>query len=308
MTANELAAIIGSIDEKYVEEAAVETGGMRRTGIRRRIVIAAVAAAMVTAISATAFAADWFGIRSLLMTGGTVSSDEQDTITLAGYFDTAEYKAASEWHQFLEGYDVMGAVGTGNSIFAPGTSYNFYQVYNQEMADKLDEIVGKYNLKLHTVMIDSLYTEDALCQQVGGDFLGSGNNVGGGYMYEDGTFKYDGTAELEDGTKLEYQFIRSVKGSFTDLTLTLNMGDAAQYRELAYTCADGAHVMLAVGPHRSLVIADSDDCLVTVVVLAGAETPPEAIFSASPLSETTLEMFAESFSFSLLTPVKTPSY
>jgi len=308
MKAADLAILIGNIDEKYIEEAATEKGSVRvfRT---KRALIAAVVAALMLALSATAFAADWFGIRSLLLTE-TPAEDmqgenmqqvqqEPDTITLAGLAETDEYKAAAEWHEFLASYDVIGAAGSGNSIFAPGTSYNFYQVYNQEMADKLDQITEEYNLKLHTEMFTDIYTNEELCSLVGGDFLGTANEARSIYMYEDGTFRFDGIARLS-GAELEYQFMRSVKGTFNDVTL--NIGDNVQYEEKSYETDEGVHVTLALGPHRSLVIADFEDCLVTAIVLAGKEASPEAIFSDRPLDMKIMEEFAESFDFKVLSP------
>ena len=303
MRAAELAIIIGNIDEKYIEEAASH----KPLRIRKVLLVAAVVC-MLTALSGAAFAADWFGIRSMLLTEppaedaqGEYVQPEPDTITLAGLAGTDEYKAAAQWHEFLASYDVMAAAGSGNGIFAPGTSYNFYQVYNQEMADKLDQIAAEYNMKLHTEMFTDIYTNEELCCLVGGDFLGKANVARSMYMYEDGTFKFDGIARLE-GAELEYQFMRSVKGTFNDVTM--NLGDNGQYEEWSYETAEGTHVTLVLGPHRSMVIADFKDCLVTAIVLAGSEAPPEAIFSDELLDMKLMEEFAESFDFSVLYPVK----
>lgn len=120
-------------------------------------------------------------------------------------------------------------------------------------------------------------------------------------MYEDGTFKFDGEFTTVKGP-LNYQFIRNVKGSMGELTL--NIGDISQYEEWSYMTEEGVNVTLALGPNRSLVIADFEDCLVTVVVLAGTETPPDDIFFHGPLDGKTLEALAGSFDFSVLSPVK----
>ena len=289
----ELAVIIGNIDEKYVEEAYFTNS--HRFRIRRALLAAAVVFLM-TVLSAAAFAEDWFGMRSIL-----IRSAETDSITLAGYVDTPEFKAAAEWHDFLASYDVMEAAGNSNGVFAPGTKYNFYQVYNQEMADKLDEIAGKYNLKLHSMMNTDIYNEEELCELVGGDFLGKNNRIGSAYMYEDGTFRFDGKAQPEEKCVLEYQFMRSVKGSMNEITL--NIGDMEQYTEWGFVTDEGIEVTLAAGPHRSLVITELEDCMVTIVALAGRETPLEEIESEAALDAGMVELFAEGFDFSVLSPI-----
>lgn len=287
MKATELAILMGNIDEKYIEEAASH----KPLRIRKVLLVAAVIC-MLTALSGVAFAADWFGIRSLIMTAPAEEQELPDTITLAGYVDTAEFQAATAWHEFLASYDVMEAAGSGNGVFAPGTSYNFYQVYNQEMADKLDEIVTEYNLKLHSEMITDIFSDETLCGMAGGDFLGESNHSAGTYMYEDGTFKFDGVSYI-GGSEIWFQFMRSVKGSFNEVSL--NIGDGSQYEEWAFEIDEGVSVALAMGPNRSLVIADFEDCMVTVIVLAGSE---------SGIDRAVMEQFAESFDFSVLSPVK----
>ena len=90
---------------------------------------------------------------------GYLEPVEVDAITLSGYTDTPEGRATAEWNVFLDGYDTMAAAQDADRN--PGqldSKYALYQVYNREMADKLDEIVEKYGLILHTEIIDALKT------------------------------------------------------------------------------------------------------------------------------------------------------
>ena len=134
---------------------------------------------------------------------------------------------------------------------------------------------------------------------MGGDFLGE-NRAGSAYMYEDGTFHFDGEIDLEDYGHLDYQFMRAVRGSFTDTLL--NIRDVDDYTEWAYITRDGVNLTLALSPHKGLIIADLPDSFVTVNVLAGTETPFGDIFSNGPFDAAALERLADSFTFSLLTP------
>ena len=135
-----------------------------------------------------------------------------------------------------------------------------------------------------------------LCAQVGGVFLGE-NQAYSAYMYEDGTFKFDGMTDLAGYGLLEYQFMRCVRGSFTHVRL--NVGDVAAYRESVYTTADGTAVTFALGPAKGLVIADLTDSFVTVNVLAGTEN--------AGLTHGDMEQFADGFNFSKLSPVQKPT-
>jgi hypothetical protein len=85
----------------------------------------------------------------------------------------------------------------------------------------------------------------------------------------------------------------------------LSVGDVRDYREWVYETASGVPVTLALGSSKALVVADLPDSFVTINVLAGEETPPQT-FSSGALLERDLELFADSFDFSILTPVQEP--
>ncbi|MDD6189234.1 MAG: hypothetical protein PUB32_06650 [Clostridiales bacterium] len=267
----------------------------------------------------TAYAANIFGLRDLLLPERqeiTPPSDTElaskephmsDAISLAGYADTNESRATAEWQAFLSSYDADGSIlaGVGNNIFGAGTSYMYYQVYTQEMADKLDTIADRYGLKLHTDIISDIYTNEELCEQVGGDFLGE-NQIGSAYLYEDGTFHFDGEIELDGYGHLDYQFLRCVRGSLTDILLVI--GDVNDYTEWTYTTVCGLPVTLAIAPNKSLIIVNLPDSFVTVNVLAGTETSEYDIFSSGPFTAENLERFADSFDFNVLTPARPADY
>lgn len=283
----------------------------RPTNMKRIVILAAVIC-LLAGLSAVAVANDWLGLRNLELNGEvtviqpdgteTTVTVPTGTISLQGYNDTPEKKALEEWQNFLSTYDDGGLLDRlGNSPSGFEGEYGLYLIYSQEMADKFEEILAKYGLKKHISMLDDLYTKEALCAQVGGDFLGK-NRAGSTYMYEDGTFHFDGDVDLGGYGLLDYQFMRCVRGSFTDMML--NIGDVADYREWVYTTASGISVTLALGPAKGLVIADLPDSFVTINVLAGTETPESDVFSSGPFMAEDLERFADSFDFSILTPVR----
>lgn len=283
--------------------------------ISKHMIMLAAVIALLTVLSTVAVATDFFGLRSILLPqktpvavlddDGIVIPDavrEVDAISLSGYADSTESRATAEWRAFLDSYDVAGAAETADQNHVQmDERHSLYQDYNQEMADKLDEIVEKYGLSLHTNMAILMPEEWSTAV---GPFTLEGNTAYSGYLYEDGTFAYDGDAEVSDYGLVDYQFRRSVKGSFNEVIL--NIDDVSQYREWVYETACGQAVTLALSQSKGLILVDLGDSFVTVNVLAGTDTDPEDIFSSGPFSAENLEALADSFDFTVLTPVKDP--
>ena len=221
----------------------------------------------------------------------------RDFVSLSGWQDTPESRALAEWRSFLEDYDRDGAIigEIGNSPTGFEEDYGLYLVYTREMADKLEEIAAKYGLCLHTRMEDVM---PETWRTAAGDFCGENVMAYSGYIYENGTFRFDGEADLDGYGYIEYQFSRSVRGAFDDVAL--NIGDAADFREWTYETADGTPVTLGLGAkNRSLILADLGDSFILVNVLTGEAG--DDTFSSGPIGRAELEALADSFRFSALT-------
>lgn len=292
----------------------------RRGKSLKWLVTLAAAIALLAALSALAVAANFFGLRDVLLPekGGVNATDEngvvipgeyefKDFVSLSGWGDTPESKALAEWEAFQESYDRDGSIiaGIGNEPTGFEDRYGFYLVYTQEMADKLEEIVAKYGLKLHEWM--EVVLPETWPVAVG-DFCGENVTPCSGYIYENGTFRFDGDAELgaeelKGYGPIEYQFSRSVKGTFDDVAL--NIGDLSDFEEWGYHTADGTAVTLGLGSrNRSLILADLGDSFVLVNVLTGKQG--DDTFSSGAIGREELEELADSFRYSALTPVKAP--
>lgn len=140
--------------------------------------------------------------------------EQKDFVSLSGYQDTPESKALAEWQAFLEDYDKDGSIisAIGNDPTGFEDRYGLYLVYTQEMADRLEEIVEKYHLRLHS-RIEDVFPET--WPVAVGDFFEEHVTPYSGYIYEDGTFRFDGDAVFEDYGRIDYQFSRSVRGLST---------------------------------------------------------------------------------------------
>ena len=224
--------------------------------------IAAAAAALVAAVGITAYATDFFGLSDMVM-------PEKDPVygsylTLQGYADAAESKAYEEYRS--------GALS-------------------------LEEAAAKYGLKAQTRCVDMSYDELTALQ--GGDIFDARHERSGCYIYENGAFGLDGTYALENGAALDYQLVRSVKGSVVDNMLYL--GDPAGYEQWNMDVG-GRTLALALGAEKALVIADLGDSFVTVNVLAGTS----GAAGTPALTKEDLEEFAKSFNWNVLEKVAEP--
>lgn len=290
----------------------------------KRIVSIAAAAVLVMTLSITAIAANLFGLRDMVFDNGNKDAvpnwqvsapvtdeaalhngipdapdSDLDLIAMQGYPDSSEYKASAEWNVFCQNYDTDHAIlnQVGNSSNEYTEKYPLYLVYSKEMADKLEEIIAKYKLSLHTAIALPENPEAFFSTAGTGDFLESQSSQGvnrnlGGYVYNDGTFQFDGEAVLSNSAVIGYQFANYVKGTFSDTYL--NIGDSDAYQEWPYETASGVQVSLALSETKALIITDLGSSFVTVNVLAGTG---DSGFGSSSITRDDLQRLADMFDF-----------
>lgn len=280
---------------------------------KRLVVLAAVVCLL--AGTAAAVSQGWFGLGNLEFREGkdapaaSASAEGGESvptgiISLQGCAGSPEYQASAEWQAFLNGYDTHTAAREDDEH--PGQvaeKYALYGVYDQVMADKLDEIVEKYGLVLHREI--NIVDHDELAYRVGGEFLGEGHGRYWGYIYDDGTFQIDGDDWVEGYGQVDYQLRRTVKGVFDEVYL--NVIDVGEYSQWRYETASGEEVILALGTGKALILGDFSECFVAVNVLAGTETDSEDIFSSGPIFAADLEALADSIGFQVLKTVQCPN-
>ena len=281
--------------------------------IRRLVILAAVicllAAFGVTAGASGMLRLQGMVIRQDLEANGSEESIDQEILpperedppasvpailSLSGFSGTPEKQAVAEWQDFLNSYDtdyqILNTIG--NKPTGLEEKYGLYYVYTQEMADKLEEIAAKYGLKLHNELT---VVPGTWSRAAGGTFLPEIIQGFYGYMYEDGSFHFDGEWNVTAGQSFMFQFGRWVKGYFNEVTLSI--GYAEDYREWTYMTACGVPVTLAIAPNKSLVLMEGTDAVITVNVLEGSD---------SGMTEQALESFADSIDFIVLSPVRQP--
>ena len=274
----------------------------------RVLAVLAASAALLTAMTAAAVAFNVFGLRDLAFpkktaiqvphvdgSTGDISYEDRvvDMISLQGYANTPENQACVEWENFYREYTADRRFSNDN--YDEGGRYSMYSVYDDVMAERFDEIVEKYGLKLHQSMED-VPGREAWLERFGPDFLAEGNMGYYGYAYDDGTCAFDGDLTLDGYGLVDYQFHYARKG-YLD-TVVLNVGSLEDYQDWEYQTRCGVAVKLSLGPSRSFIWADLEEGFLFVNVLDG--TQGDEIFSDGPIDRAGLEAIADSFDFSAL--------
>ena len=193
-------------------------------------------------------------------------------ISLQGYSDTNEFKASKEWREFEDGYDQDWKIcdaydkeckKTGKDPYEE--KYPGYGIYSKEMANKVDELCKKYNLKLRGKFIDghsnpedptdTSIRENELKEMFGD--IWDDKVKGVGYCYEDGTFSLDA-----DCDKVSFQIRRVIKGTFD--TVYLNVGDISSYDQWTYKTKCGVEVAIALKESSGVVLANTPKGFVAI--------------------------------------------
>lgn len=190
----------------------------------------------------------------------------QQVLTLAGLSNTPASQAAREWYDFLETYDpdseIKKAVWGNEPDF--GEEYKGYWLYTQEMKDKLDEILAKYNLKLRGKEVE-FQTSKLLLRALGIENVLNPDseaqmNIGGASYFENGNLNLSFAITIpgEDGGNAEktngYLYYRS-KDCFIPDTAVLT---EAEWEEWNYTTAAGDDVLIVRSEEASSAWIFSD--------------------------------------------------
>lgn len=196
----------------------------------------------------------------------TSTGDNIEIVSLAGFAGTPEANAATEWEEYTEEYTAHHELT--NEEYDPGMYgadiKNYTSVYDAEMADKLREIAGKYNLKFHTELTSIAF--DDFDSYFGGRlYPDTLNECFGGHGYTDGTIYFSATFLDEYGYQFSTQFSSHPKGYMNDVYL--NIGNTEDYIQEEYVTKDGTKVLLALSPYKGLIVADFDDKFVVVNML-----------------------------------------
>ena len=190
--------------------------------------------------------------------------------------------ALAEWLAFTNAYDldleIAGqadqAAKAGNPWDIPENYHYVYGCYSQEMVDKLNEIVEKYDLKLLSTDIPCEHYESSmLFGALGLDGIivpgtAAEAEYFGGYFYPEGTFDIDFEISMDTNDwKLENAFAGcrySVKEFFDPVSGSIR--DVDEYTQWNYTRKDGKTVLLVLNKDTARIYADLPDAFISIFV------------------------------------------
>ena len=200
-------------------------------------------------------------------------------LSLQGLENTPEQKAAKEWYEFCKGYDTDHSIYmAAQGKFQAPEEYDAYDVYSQEMVDKLDEICAKYGLKV----IGKAWHEQVDCNKflplLGIDsLLKAGTDatlsIPAGRYFPGGSFTIYGTLNLGDAAEMfTYQCVK--KDVFYDVFGYTNPDSVT---ERNYTTSDGVPLLFLESEQSGMILADREDCFLSLSIMLDGNVSLEEI-------------------------------
>lgn len=319
MTGKDLLIGLGDISHKYYEEA--ENGTMSSSrgyrSFRRPMLVAAIIALTALLVGCAVVYALRLQDMSIGQETYTQNFDDEgraieptektrDILTMYGHSGDPIQLALTEWYEFLNTYDPDGKLSTNDPDLPdiPDQYEYIYSCYTQDMVKKVDEIAGKYDLKLLETRIPfQHYQSDIFLTETGINSLvlpNSGAETDGmaGMLYLPGNFnmefslKVEGMAALFVGysyTRKDY-FPRDFPGGGLDLN---------NYEQWDHTASDGTQLLLALSNKgHGIIIAEPENAMINISVsgnFSGSSYPDENEI----ITKDELEIVADFFDYSI---------
>ena len=211
-------------------------------------------------------------------------------------------EALAEWTAFTNTYDqnltIAGeADRTGSAWELPDNYHLTYGCYSQEMVDKLNEIVEKYELKLLSEYVGFNWWESrALLDSLSVDSLfydDSGVEYWDGDLHLEGTFDINILLTLDMGDWTWEQGMVSYRYSLKDYfdPLTGSMLESHDYQQWDYIRKDGKTVLLVLNEGTARIYADLPEAFISIYLDPVIWEKGEKV----PMTKAVLEQFAELF-------------
>lgn len=211
-------------------------------------------------------------------------------LTLESLLSSANYKASMEIKDYVQSYNATGDVDETLS-----EAYRAYGCRNTEMAQKVDEICTKYGLNkvgdgISPDTAEEMFTALNVRSMVRAS--GNGDVTTSNPSYSaDGNFEFWGATTVSGvGYPIEYRAYRAMKQTLS--TAYWEIENTSDYQWSNYVTTAGTDVLIAVGQNNSLVLTDTGDSVVVIVVM-------NATTGDTQTGKATLEAFANTFDLSL---------
>lgn len=293
MNANDLFDTIGQTPDRYVLDALNTRQTQKRAVPPKRIFLIAAIVIMILCLVGCAVAY-FFSLQDMKVgeydfyvppaydeDGNLIPVETHAPITQIS-LQGVNKDALAEWLAFTNDYDpdleIAGqadqTMKAGEPLGIPENYQYTYGCYSQEMADKLNEIVEKYDLKLLSTDIPCEHYESSmLFGALGLDGIivpgtAAEAEYFGGYFYPEGTFNIDFEISMDTNDwKLENAFAGcrySVKEFFDPVSGSIR--DVDEYTQWNYTRKDGKTVLLVLNKDTARIYADLPDAFISIYV------------------------------------------
>ena len=303
MNTMDLLELIGETPEQYVLDA----GGIVkwRAPAKRIWLIAAVIAALAILAGCVAYV---LNLQDLVLFERTYEewetgeTEPRTVLSLQGPVGSRAYLAAQEWLEWKAYYDPEKKLVSEEAYAAFPEEYQPYAVYTQEMKDKLDEICDKYDVELmgHTYYdTENTYVLEAL--QIDG--ICRADSPGQTeehirYIYRNGSFAANCTITPDEELwpePLLVDYTCYYKDAFHEVVLSV--ADFEAYEQWNYTATDGKELLLALGPEKALIFAQTGDWFFAVTQI---DTKAGNVLDGEiAMSKEVLETVANAFDFKI---------
>lgn len=317
---------LGYIDRKFIEEAELaEYPKSKIHTLKRPLLIAAIVALMLMLAGCAAVAV----LRMRDMKVGVFpvkepvfNADHSEylgttevpytVLSVNGFQETPAFQASMEWYAFTQSYDpdfeIFYSVRKNLPKFPE--KYDAYEIYTQEMADKVDEICRKYKLKSAGKGVVPKNPK-ATRQVLGVDsFLHSEAMAGMAFrytkIYESGNFysTFDMLMD-EGGGRWPYPMTAKMyylkKDCFNPSYVYA--GNLENWAEMDYTTASGYNVRLLYSENNgsAWILYDREDAVITVDIYAAHVMPHD--MDEEPVAEfislEQMKQVADAFNFGI---------
>ena len=294
MNGKDLLLGLSYIDRKFIEESEKDTIPKEKPkSIRRPLLIAAIIALMLLLVGCAVV----YVLRMQNLHVGEYSIYVPDVYDEKGNLVPVETRkptqllsiqgvhmeALAEWVEFTNSYYLDGTIalaadraakagGPGNPWEFPDNYHLTYGCYSQEMMDRLDEIVEKYDLKLLSAYTTcQSYEMSVMFEALGFDGVMVDSpkaeaEYWGGDFHLEGSFWLDLMLSMDgEYWKCENESV-SVRYSVKDYfdPRTSGVMDFDNYTQWDYTRRDGKQVLLALSEGSARIYADLSDAMMIV--------------------------------------------
>ena len=315
MTGKDLLTAMSGIEGRYIAEAAPAAAPQRRSLRRPLLVAAAIAVALLLVGCGIVYA-----LRLQDMSIGketyTQRFDDKgkaidpvekslDIITPYGRSGDAIQQALKEWYEFQESYDPDYALMTNDpdNPDIPNQYEYTYGCYTQEMVDKVDEIVAKYNLKLLDVpIVFQRYQSDIFLEETGIKSLLLPDSdtqmlelVGELFLPYNVYMEFQIATENADSPWGYYCYTR--KDYFPE-GVAKRM-DLSSYEQWDHTAPDGTKLLLALSSKgQGEIIAEQENAMI-MISIDGNRTQSDYPDASEVMTKAELESIADQFDYSI---------